>query len=62
VASRFDADTALATLGRLGLMEDAALADPDKAYAVVEAHWKTRDTTGHHLAAISEQEPISPKT
>lgn len=54
VSSRFDADTARATLERLGLMEDAALADPDTAHATVEAHWKTRDTTGHHLETIEE--------
>lgn len=62
VSSRFDARTALATLERLGFMDDAALADPMHAHAVVEAHWKTRDTTGHHLHAIAKQEPVPPKT
>jgi len=52
VTSRFDAATALSTLERLGLVDDAALTDPDKAYAAVEAHWTTRDTTAHHLEAI----------
>ena len=55
VASRFDALTAVATLERLGLMTDASLADPDAALAVVEAHWKTRDTTGFHLDAIARR-------
>lgn len=54
ISSQFDAETALATLERLGLMEDSALTDPDKAHATVEAHWKTRDTTGYHLATIEE--------
>lgn len=54
ISSQFDAQTALATLERLGLLEDAALTDPDKAHATVVAHWKTRDTTEHHLDAIEE--------
>lgn len=52
IASRFDARTALATLERLGLMTDAALADPDAALETVDKHWTTRDTTGFHLDAI----------
>lgn len=52
VSTRFDAAIALATLERLGLLDDAALADPDKALATVQAHWTTRDTTGFHLGAI----------
>jgi len=55
VATSFDAETALRTLDRLGLMEDQTLADPDAALRVVDAHWKTRDTTGHHLEAIDKQ-------
>jgi hypothetical protein len=55
VSSRFDAPTALATLERLGLMEEAALTDPDRALAAVQAHWTTRDTTGFHLTAIDER-------
>lgn len=60
VTSRFDAATALETLERLGLLTDASLADPDAAYAVVDAHWKTRDTTGVHLRAIAARADIGP--
>ncbi|MCW5758108.1 MAG: DUF3754 domain-containing protein [Phycisphaeraceae bacterium] len=49
---RYDAALALGTLERLGLLEDRALAEPQHAHALVEAHWRTRDTTGHHLDAI----------
>lgn len=55
VSSCFDAATALATLERLGLMEDAALADPDVALETVDRHWTTRDTTGFHLEAIERR-------
>lgn len=52
---RFDAGLALGTLDRLGLLEARALAEPMHAHALVEAHWRTRDTTGHHLRAIADQ-------
>lgn len=54
VACEFDATTALATLERLGLMRDAALADPDAGLETVDKHWTTRDTTGFHLEAIDD--------
>ncbi len=52
VTSSFDAQAALETLERLGLMTEASLADPERAFETVEAHWKTRDTTGFHLKHI----------
>lgn len=55
ITSRFDAGIARATLERLGLMEDAALADPDVALETVDGHWTTRDTTGFHLKAIEQR-------
>lgn len=54
---RFDAALALGTLERLGLLEPRALAEPMHAHALVEAHWRTRDTTSHHLLAIADNTP-----